>query len=64
MNAVTLSNNICSKLNRIKHKDNRHARLKLAMFEAQGIDDLEKIDAELNQVINEIEKKEVEEFGV
>ncbi len=64
MNAVNLSNNICSKLKRIQHKDNRYARLKLEMFEAQELSDLQRIDSELTEIVNEIEKKEVEEFGV
>lgn len=64
MESQVIANNIFSQLQRIKHKDIRFARLSLAFYEAQEKSDLEKINSELTEIINEVEKKEQEQFGV
>ena len=63
MELQLIANSIHNKLIRIRHKDKRYARLNLEFFEAQGQKDLFKINAELNKIIDEIEKREVQEFG-
>lgn len=64
MSTVSIENAIYSKLQRINHKDKRHARLNLEFFESQGQDDLVKINSELNEIIDEIEKKELAAFKI